>query len=502
MSERFGNQEETSTVSEELVRLWNLTWPVSATFFLNMSLNAVSVLFVGHLGASELAAAALATSLAQTTGNSVVRGVASAMNTLCGQSYGAGAYEMVGVQLQRASIIVGITCLPIITAWAFSEPLLTFIVQEKQLAHMTAAYLRYRIPGLLLYGSYICTSNWLQAQGIVQPAAVTATIVALLNPFINYFTIHLLGMNYLGAALATTCAYGLQLLLLWVLVLFLQIHKKTWGGWSRESLREWVPYLRLATPGLLLMSELWASEVAVMMAGLLRDPATALSASAIYQTINGLYFMLPLGLGASAAIRVANELGAGQPMRAKRAAELAVAASAISMTLLVVPVLPCRGAWARAFTNDVKVAQLVAQLLLVLLPYVVFDGIQTVVTGVMRGQGRQASVVPVVLVCYYVVGLPLSYILAFKFQLQALGLCLGMLVGTVLHALVFLYLMPRADWEQDALDAQLRAGILVCLPSEDPDEDIFHSDPSLFPPTLAVELSGGMESGEGQEHDR
>lgn len=54
------------------------------------------------------------------------------------------------------------------------------------------------------------------------------------------------------------------------------------------------------------MSELWASEAAVMMAGLLADPSLALAAMAIYQTINGLYFMLPLGIGASAAIRFAS----------------------------------------------------------------------------------------------------------------------------------------------------------------------------------------------------
>lgn len=58
---------------------------------------------------------------------------------------------------------------------------------------MSVARERYRIPGLLFYGLYICTSNWLQAQGIVRPAAVAATITALLHPLVNYFTIHILG---------------------------------------------------------------------------------------------------------------------------------------------------------------------------------------------------------------------------------------------------------------------------------------------------------------------
>jgi multidrug resistance protein, MATE family len=74
-------------------------------------------------------------------GNSVLRGIASAMNTLCGQSYGAGAYDAVGVMWQRALAIVGLTALPIITLWVFAEPLLVHMGQEPRLAAMTAAYL-------------------------------------------------------------------------------------------------------------------------------------------------------------------------------------------------------------------------------------------------------------------------------------------------------------------------------------------------------------------------
>jgi hypothetical protein len=91
--------------------------------------------------------------------------------------------------------------------------------------------------------------------------------------------------------------------------------------------------------------------------------------------------------------------------------------------------------------------------------------------------------------------------------MQELGLCLGMLVGTVLHALVFLYLMARADWERDALDAQQRAGVIVCLPIDDP-EDIFHCQHSPLEEELpdaddvASDVADGTGESAGQDGDQ
>jgi Na+-driven multidrug efflux pump len=73
MEGSFWDSEERYEVSKEVATLWRLAWPVSTTFFLNMSLSTVSVLFVGRLGAAKLAAASLGSSLAQVTGALAVR---------------------------------------------------------------------------------------------------------------------------------------------------------------------------------------------------------------------------------------------------------------------------------------------------------------------------------------------------------------------------------------------------------------------------------------------
>ena len=82
------------------------------------------------------------------------------------------------------------------------------------------------------------------------------------------------------------------------------MHRKTWSGWSwSQCLVKWGPFLRLGLPSMVLVSEWWASEVAVLSAGYLAQPQLSLSAMAIYQNSNALAFMLPAGMAVACSTR-------------------------------------------------------------------------------------------------------------------------------------------------------------------------------------------------------
>ena len=83
------------------------------------------------------------------------------------------------------------------------------------------------------------------------------------------------------------------------------MHRKTWSGWSSQCLVKWKPFLYLGLPSMVLVSEWWASEVAVLSAGYLAQPQLSLSAMAIYQNSNALAFMLPAGM----AVRLLHTVG-------------------------------------------------------------------------------------------------------------------------------------------------------------------------------------------------
>lgn len=95
-----------------------------------------------------------------------------------------------------------------------------------------------------------------------------------------------------------------------------------------------------------------------------------------------------------------------------------------------VALLLARSNWAYIFTNDVAVAKLVRRILPTLFVYIVADGTQSALTGVLKGLGLQRVGGPIVLFSYYVIGLPISAILAFKFKIGVVGLCVGTTVGT------------------------------------------------------------------------
>ncbi|KAL3136653.1 hypothetical protein ABBQ38_005894 [Trebouxia sp. C0009 RCD-2024] len=177
---------------------------------------------------------------------------------------------------------------------------------------------------------------------------------------------------------------------------------------------------------MLLISEWWASETAVMMGGLLPDAQRQLSAMAIYQTTNAMCFMLPLGI--------------------------AVAVST-------------RNQWGALFSTDPELAALIAQTLTVLAFYIVLDGLSVVLGGVIRGAGKQLLASPCVIVSYYALGLPAAAFFAFKCGLGVRGLCLGTLLGTAVHAGSFYFLVWQLDWNLEAhrAAARVKGSKLVAL---------------------------------------
>jgi MATE family multidrug resistance protein len=211
---------------------------------------------------------------------------------------------------------------------------------------------------------------------------------------------------------------------------------------DREGL---VLFLKLGVPGVLLMSEWWASEFIVLAAGKLRNPSVAISAMSIYQATNAFAFMVAVGFGAATATRVSNEVGAKDASRAKLAASVALRLIVVVEVAVSATVYLSRERWGAAFTSDHDVRALVSKLMVPLAFYVFFDAVCCVSTSVLRGAGRQAFATPIVLFAYYVVGLPLSAWLAYK-GYGAMGLAIGGVVGTATHAGIMTRVALCIDW--------------------------------------------------------
>ena len=473
----------------EMIEHLKIAAPVCVTYILRKSPDIISIMFVGHISSKfqdvssltgekslshYVACVGLASVTANVTGNSMIIGLAGALSTICSQSYGAKDMYTFTTTLQKAILIELICiCAPVSLLWLLSENLLLGLGQQPMIARDTSRYLICLIPHLWATAATFCIHNWLYAQSITQPSAVIAVLTAIVHPLWCYICIYVFHLGFLGAASAIVITKFVELVFLLIYLNFLspilvETNFKLQWPWSRDipdaeggsiyNVREsWWPFLRLGLPNLMMMTEWWASEIIVFMSGALsRDSAVSdvqVSAMTIYQNIIVICWMAPAGLGVSGSTRVGNFIGERDPERANLAAAVATALAALVSVFISTSMVLSQSSWLFLFTGDPETLAAVSIILNFLFLYVFADGIQTAVTGVLQGMGRQSVGGPIVIFAYYVIGIPLSAALAFKWGLDlgVVGLCAGTTAGTFAHMLLFVYVLATTKWESTAV---------------------------------------------------
>lgn len=236
-------------------------------------IQTISVMFVGHVG-SELAlsGASIASSFAIVTGFSLLLGSGNALDTFCGQSYGAKQYNMLGIHLQRAMFVLVLLSIPLATIWAHAGQILLFLGQDQHISAEAGLYVRYLIPGIFAYALLQCQLKFLGSQNNVVPIMVTTGLTTLLHILLCWALVFKSGLGSRGAALANSVTYWINVVLLGLYIRYSPSCNKTWNGFSTKALHDVPMFIRLAVPSALMSClEIWACEVMVLFVGLLPD---------------------------------------------------------------------------------------------------------------------------------------------------------------------------------------------------------------------------------------
>ncbi|KAK7358170.1 hypothetical protein VNO77_00094 [Canavalia gladiata] len=295
-------------VKEVKKQLW-LAVPLFSVGILQYILQTISVMFVGHLGTLSLSAASMATSFASVTGFNLLMGLATALDTFCGQSNGAGQYHMLGIHMQRSMIVVLMMSVFLAIIWANTEPILIAMHQNKAISKEAGSYARFMIPSLFAYGLLQCFLKFLQTQNIVFPMVVTSAITATLHVLLCWVLVFKTRLGSRGAALSNSICYWVNAILISMYVKFSSSCKQSWTGFSKSALHNLLDFLKLAVPSTLMHClKVWTFELMVLMSGLLPNPALETSVLSICLNTFGLAWMIPFGFSAAISVRVSNEL--------------------------------------------------------------------------------------------------------------------------------------------------------------------------------------------------
>ncbi|KAK9275013.1 hypothetical protein L1049_022271 [Liquidambar formosana] len=165
----------------EVKKLLLLAGPLVSVNLLLYCLQVISVMFVGHLGELALSGASMATSFASVTGFSLLIGMGSALDTFCGQSYGAKQYHMLGIHMQRAMFVLLLACIPLAFIWANAGHILVFLGQDPEISAEAGLYARFMIPSIFAYALLQCHVRFLQSQNNVIPMVISSGLTTLLH---------------------------------------------------------------------------------------------------------------------------------------------------------------------------------------------------------------------------------------------------------------------------------------------------------------------------------
>ncbi|KNA25368.1 hypothetical protein SOVF_007220 [Spinacia oleracea] len=243
----------------------------------------VSVMFAGHLGQLQLAGSTLANSWAIVTGFAFMVGLSGALETLCGQGFGANMHKMLGIYLQASCLISFVFSVLISVLWWFTEPILNLLHQNPDISKEAALYIRFLIPGIFAFGLLQNILRFLQTQSVVFPLVIFSLVPLLLHCGLNYLLVHFTTFGYKGAALATSLTFWLSVILLMIYVSCSKKFEHTWKGLSKESFLHVFANLKLALPSAAMVClEFWAFEILVLLAGLMPNSKTTTSLIAIW----------------------------------------------------------------------------------------------------------------------------------------------------------------------------------------------------------------------------
>ncbi|KAH8512136.1 hypothetical protein H0E87_009369 [Populus deltoides] len=448
----------------ELKLLFQLAAPAVIVYLLNNVISMSTQIFCGHLGNLELAAVSLGNTGIQVFAYGLLLGMGSAVETLCGQAYGANSYEILGIYLQRSIILLMLTALPLMVIYIFSKPILILLGEPVNIASAAAVFVRGLIPQIFAYAANFPIQKFLQSQSIIAPSAYISVGALVVHLFLTWLAVFKWDWGLLGAGLVLSLSWWIIVVAQFAYILMGKTCRNTWKGFSLQAFNGLWRFFKLsAASAVMLCLETWYFQILVLIAGLLKNAEVALDSLSVCTTISGWVFMISVGFNTAASVRVSNELGAGHPKSASFSVVVVTLCSFIISVIAAIIVMIFRDSISYIFTEGEVVAKAASDLSPFLAATLILNGIQPVlsdkfvcVEGVAVGCGWQAFVAYVNVGCYYLLGIPLGVLLGFKFDLGAKGIWSGMLGGTLLQTMILLWVTLRTDWNKEVESAKNR----------------------------------------------
>lgn len=440
-----GGDSETGGSTIALVRkLFAIAGPVVLTQLGLMGFGVVDTVMLGRVGVAELDAAALGNLwLMGTTIFGI--GVMYGLDPIITHAFGRDDGERAGLALQQGIVLAVLLSIPLIaSAWLAEEALLLF-AQDPELCDEAEAYLTIQSWSVMPLLIFYALRQYLQAREIVAPALWVTLLANITNIVGNELLIFghqigpllLPGWGLRGAGLASAITRALLAVGLIGWTLRRGLHRGAWpaSAWGAAAFnpRELLGVLRYGVPvGLQYTLEAWAFQLSTLLAGDLGR--NQLAAHTIVLNVASVTYMVPLGISFSASTIIGSLVGSRRYDAAQRTAWIALVVGGGVMLLSAAVLIAGRQLLPSLYTDEREVVLLAASIVPIAAAFQLFDGVQVVGGGILRGTGDTLPAAIFNAIAYYGVALPLGAYLVLVRGFGLPAIWWSMLIGLALVA--------------------------------------------------------------------
>jgi MATE family multidrug resistance protein len=449
-----------STTTEEISIISRLAAPIALAQLGLVGMSLVDTAILGHAGPTELAGGSLGRNIAFACGTLQI-GLALAMEPLASQAVGAGDFGRARSALRATLRTLALFWLPTAALALLAALLLEALGTEHSVALRARWFILGQVPAILFQGAFLASKSYLQAHGktfsIVLASAVANVVnIVVCNVLVRgddaLAAVHLAprGLPKLGA-FGAGLSVSIGGLVLTSIVLGSAWALKRGDSHAAKKVVSTREVLKYGMPvGLHMAAEVGVFAFVSVLTG--RLGASVVAAHQVALGLASFTFMGALGVSGATAARVGQAVGAGRPSRVPGLVGMGL--GMVVMSLGAAAFIGAPYALVSMFTDDEGVRSLGVSLLHIAALFQLFDGVQAVAGGALRGRGDVRFSFVAGVCSYWLIGFPIAVILAFPMGLGVVGLWIGLTAGLVAAAIAlasrFLWL-TRGDRVTTAL---------------------------------------------------
>jgi multidrug resistance protein, MATE family len=437
------NPNSLKQIKIEIFRTFKLAYPVIIGQLGIIMMGVVDSMMVGRLGPVPLAAASLGNSLIFVI---LIIGIGSSIvvSPLVAILVGGKRFSECGIYFRQSLLVNVILSLLMVGIILVGVNYIKYLNQPPEVIELAIIYMTIvgfsAIP-LMLFQTY---KQFIEGLSIMKPAMIISLLANVINAFANWILIFgKFGFPALGIAGAAWATFASRVFMALVIMFYVMRNQKFkqydvtfhFRGINLPVIKK---LLSLGLPsGFQYFFEVGAFSFAVIMIGWIG--ANELAAHQIAINLASISFMAVLGISQAASIRVGNAMGEQNIPNVRKAGFTAIALGAAVMSLAGVTFILLNNFLPTLYIDDKAVISIASRLIIIAALFQLSDGTQAVGIGVLRGLTDVKGPTVITFIAYWIISLPIAYILAFYFKLGVEGVWIGLLIGLSASALMLTF---------------------------------------------------------------